>query len=177
MAIALIQMQTLASTASSVTFSSIPQTYTDLILMISGRDPSNGGTVSNPGIKFNNDSGSNMSMRRLYSDSPGATSTNSTAQVALYDWYISGSTSTASTFGATTIYIPNYKTANAKSFSIDTTYENNASLPYMGFTAGLWNQTAAITTINLLGNSTWAIGSTFSLYGISNSGASGASVS
>lgn len=177
MAIALIQMQSLASGVSSVTFSAIPQTYTDLILMISGRDSGNGSTVANPGIKFNNDSGSNMSMRRVYADSPGASSTNSSAQNAIYDWYVSGSTSTASTFGATTIYIPNYTTANAKTFSIDTTYENNASLPYMGFTAGLWNQTAAITVINLLADRTWAIGSTFSLYGISKSGATGATVS
>jgi hypothetical protein len=176
MAIALITSQTLASTASSVTLSAIPQTYTDLILVISGRDASNGGTSANPGIKFNNDAGSNMSQRRLYGDGGGASSTTSTAQNAIYDWFVSGSTATANTFGNATIYIPNYAGATAKSFSMDAVSEHNATTAYQEILAGLWNQTAAITTINLLASNTWAIGSSFTLYGISKSGATGATV-
>jgi hypothetical protein len=147
------------------------------MLMVSGRDNGNGSPVASPGIKFNNDGGSNLSQRRIYADNPGATSANSSSLNVIYEWYVTGSAATSNTFGYSSIYVPNYVTSVAKSFSIDTAYENNSNTPYMGFTAGLWNQTAAITTITLLASSTWSIGSTFSLYGVSNSGATGASVS
>jgi hypothetical protein len=80
------------------------------------------------------------------------------------------STDTASVFGSTEIYIPNYLSANQKSLSVDSLPENNATGTMASLLAGLWNQTSAITQITLtpyLGN--WAQYSSATLYGIKSS--------
>jgi hypothetical protein len=65
------------------------------------------------------------------------------------------------------IYFPNYASATNKSFSIDSVTENNATLANQFLTAGLWSNTAAITSITLLAASgNLAYYSTASLYGI-----------
>jgi hypothetical protein len=75
---------------------------------------------------------------------------------------------TANTFGNTSIYIPNYRSSAAKSFSVDAVTENNATLAYQNIQAGLWNNSAAITSISIsfLSGGNWAQGSSASLYGI-----------
>jgi hypothetical protein len=62
---------------------------------------------------------------------------------------------------------PNYTSSNFKSFSADGANEDNTTSIYMGLTAGLWSQTAAITSLTLSG-ANFAQYSTFTLYGISN---------
>ena len=85
--------------------------------------------------------------------------------------WVPGATATASTFGNGDIYIPNYAGSNYKSASADTVSENNASTGYDDMTAGLWSNTAAITSIAISSftSSTIIQYSTFYLYGIKNS--------
>ena len=83
---------------------------------------------------------------------------------------VPANTSTASTFGSTEIYIPNYASANYKSYSIDSTEEENNATSYMQLYAGLWSDTSAITQVTL----TFSTGdaaqySTATLYGIKSS--------
>jgi len=82
--------------------------------------------------------------------------------------YGSAALDTASTFGNGQVYIPNYAGSNNKSTSADTVSEDNATLAYSALTAGLWSNTAAITSITIAAVTNFAQYSTAYLYGISN---------
>lgn len=150
-----------AGGASSIDFTSIPSTYTDLVIKLSAK----GATVQEAGdilIGFNG-STSSFTNRRLftfqttvYSD----TQTNFAGQIP-------GSKVTANSFGSAEIYIPNYAGSTNKSISSDTSVETNSAdgLEYLGAT--LWSNTAAITSISLTNNAgNFVQYSTAYLYGI-----------
>ena len=154
-----------AAGASSVTFSGIPQTgYTDLVVKASTR--TNTANVDNRmDISFNGSS-SSFSSRFLFGNGSSATSpTDSTLILQSV-----GGGATASTFGSTEIYIPNYTSANNKSYSNDGVTENNATSVITGLLAGLWSNTAAITSITLTATSLFVQYSTFYLYGVAKLG-------
>ena len=76
---------------------------------------------------------------------------------------------TASTFGNSEFYIPNYTGSTNKSISSDGVSENNATGAYTRLVAGLWSQTSAITSIDLVPDTgDFAQYSTAYLYGVSN---------
>ncbi len=152
--------------ASSIDFTSIPSTYTDLCLVLSTRS-SESGVIGGYGKITFNSSSSNFSYRDVYGNGASAASTSgSTNVIFLYQ----GNASTASTFGNASIYVPNYAGSNNKSFSIDTVTENNSTTAYAGLQAGLWSNTAAITAFGIAPSSgTWVQYSTATLYGIKNS--------
>lgn len=152
-----------AAGASSVTFSSIPQTgYTDLVVKISGR-------ASNPYIDMTfNGSGTSWSNRYLYGNGSSAGSGTQAKFLGIE----SSTSNTASTFGSGEIYIPNYTSSNYKTFSAESVQETNATAAEMYITAGLWSNTAAITSIEIYpeGSGTWSQYSTFYLYGVAKLG-------
>jgi hypothetical protein len=161
----LIAKNVLGSDTSSVTFSSIPGTYTDLLLVCSVRSSR---SASNDGIKarFNGaGSDTNHSSRVLVGDgSVTLSGTGSFVRVG----YATGSTATSNTFGSSEMYIPNYAGSTAKSMSSFGAQEDNAANADMGVAASLWNSTAAITSIELLllTGPNFKSGSSFFLYGI-----------
>jgi hypothetical protein len=161
--------------ASSVAFSSIPGTYTDLCLKLSTRSSGSSGTYDPMRILINSSTYSAFSMRGLYgtgtsagNDAPGTTDSN------LFG-YTSNSTNTANAFGSAEIYIPNYtSTSYAKSMSIETVSETNGTGGIVYTSSSLWNPgtQAAVTSITISpysGASTFAQYSTAYLYGIKNS--------
>jgi hypothetical protein len=154
-----------AASQASITFSSIPTdgTYTDLLVVASfrGTRPS---VFNMIGIEFNGSS-ANLSSRILNGDGASATSFS---QTDLDDAASTGNTATANTFGSTTFYIPNYASSNAKSVSVDSVSENNATTAYQTLTAGLWNSTAAINEVRLFVRAGYNIlqYSSATLYGI-----------
>jgi hypothetical protein len=150
--------------AANIEFTSIPATFTDLAISLSGRSA---GTAPAVMINFNN-STSNFSQKRIQSDGSSVASYGTYAQIA---GLASISSATASTFGSTFIYIPNYAGSTNKSYSSDAVTENNGTLAYMELIAGLWSNTSAITSIKLYPDSSqnWAQYSTATLYGIKNS--------
>lgn len=163
----LLNRITLTSSASSVTFSSIPQTgYTDLKIVVSGRDSSSAGTSGN-GYSFTilpNGLNTNISQRSLFSNGSGPASYNDTQMYTP----INMNADTANTYSNVEIYVSNYTSSSPKSFSIDGVTENNAASSSIRIAAGLWNSTSPITTIQFNAYSTWMAGSSFSLYGIAN---------
>lgn len=173
MTMTLIATTTLASNASSIDFTAIAGSFTDLKIVASIRDTysgSNGWREMN--IQFNGVT-TNRSFRSLYGTGSGAGSDNSTA---IYGW-TSPSNTTANTFGNLEIYIPNYAGATNKSVSVDGVTENNATSAFCFIEAGLWSSTAAITQVSLVAiTNQFAAGSTASIYGITK-GSGGASVS
>ena len=153
-----------AGGASSVEFTSIPQTYTDLVIHISARST---GADPNIMIRFNSSS-SSFSQKRLFGDG------SSVASYGTYgEWsaWATASTDTASTFGNSMIYIPNYTSSNNKSFASDAASENNGTTAYITLGAELWSNTAAISGVSFImgSNYNFAQHSTATLYGIKNS--------
>jgi hypothetical protein len=157
-----------AAGASSVTFNSIPQTgYTDLVVKTSLRET---GTSSVFGITFNGNT-SGYSTMRLNGTGASAGSTSSSGAAAIDGIVLPGSDATASIFGNTEFYIPNYASANYKSVSIDAVTENNATTAYQRLIAGLWSNTAAITSISFATPfQNFVQYSTFYLYGVAKLG-------
>jgi len=166
----LIEAKTLGSNTASVDFTSIPQTYTDLYLLISAR--STRGTYSDSSCYVKVNSSSTSYTGKLLEGSGanpvGAYNGNATR---LHDCIIpADGAATANTFSSISVYLPNYTGSNYKSSTADSIMETNSATAYAQLWAGLWSDTAAITQINLsdpLAN--FKTGSTFYLYGIKNS--------
>jgi hypothetical protein len=162
-----------AAGASSVTFSSIPQTgYTDLIIKTSARGTQAAASHALT-LRFNG-STTSYSGRELVGDGSAVSSgTRGVFGSAMYIGNIDGNSATSSTFSNTEICIPNYTSSNFKSVSVDGVSENNATEAYTTFLAGLWSDTAAITSIDLVpfaSHGTLMPNSTFYLYGVAKLG-------
>jgi hypothetical protein len=152
--------------ASDITFSSIPQTYTDLMIFVSARAAISQSFQGN----YINYNGSNTGYSNKNLEGQGSGTLISYATKNPYAGYINGATSTANTFSNISIYIPNYTSSNYKSYSVDTVYEDNTTFVLTEIQAVLWSNTAAITSIKLFPPSdTYVQYSTAYLYGIKNS--------
>jgi hypothetical protein len=169
MSYTLIERKELTSTASSIEFSSIPQFYTDLMLLLSTRSDGTNHTLY---VQFNGVT-TGYTARRLEGNGLGA---NSNAYSDSFFAYSGGSGQTANTFGNVSLYIPNYTSSVAKSVSSDSVDENNGTLATQFLTAGLWNNTAPITSVRIdpVIDSNLVAGSSVSLYGINRQQAIGA---
>ena len=155
--------------ASSIDFTSIPTdgTYTDLLLKVSARKTTTGG--SNLQMQFNG-STSSYTQRTLIGDGSTVVSYNDNSEIGFM--YVTTSSTTANTFSSTDIYIPNYASSNNKSVSIENVTENNATASGCVLTAALWSNSAAINRVYLQianGVGVFAQYSTATLYGIKNS--------
>ena len=151
--------------ASSIDFTSIPATYTDLVVKFSLRGTTSANYTALK-ITFNG-STTSYTGRQLYGDGSGAVSNNFSDAWA---GYISAATGTANTFANTELYVPNYAGSSNKSSSVDYVQENNTTTAISGLWARLWSNTAAITQITAtpeVGN--FAQYSTAYLYGIKSS--------
>ena len=154
--------------ASSVNFTSIPSTYTDLIVKASVRT-SYAGTEGSLVIGFNSSLANFTLMMLRGSGSSASSFTRGTFSENRIS-YINSVGGTASTFSNVEIYVPNYTAAVNKSISVDGVQEANASTAYSVLTAGLWSQTTAINALNFTVGTgdNFAQYTTFTLYGISN---------
>ena len=164
-----IQTITVGATAvATMEFTSIPQTYTDLVIKISGK-PDSGGTGA-IAIQFNSTT-STYTTKRLYGDGSGAASDSSATTNYLKVGFVGNSTG-SNNFGNAEIYISDYTSANQKSVSTDSVSEGNSTTQYMTIMAGLWNGTGAITNIKVNGDNgvyNFAQYTTATLYGINKS--------
>lgn len=167
----LIASNVLTSSATSITFSSIPSTYTDLLLTMSVR-----GNLTNLAtrIRINSDSSSLYSITDLIGQ--GSTVLNSryanNTEMDTTRTNQANSNWTANTFTSIEVYIPNYKSTTSKPFSSISAAENNsATVANIDTIAALYRGTSVVSSILILpGNSNNFISdSSFYLYGISNS--------
>lgn len=162
----LIESKTLNTTPTSITFTSIPQTYTDLLIKVSSR-----GTGSGINIFLNSTSpGSEYRERRLYATGSGTGTDTGNSTISITSQG-GGNSYTSNTFGNTEIYIPDYtSTSKRKSVHADGVPENNATGTLMMMTAGIRGNTAAVTSVILESyEGNFVSGSSFYLYGIKNS--------
>jgi len=154
-----------AGGAASMTFSSIPDTYTDLVVKVSAMNTVG---LSVTTLKFNGSSSGYTYKALRGSGSAAASFDQATWGSGAYiqtGYNINGTTPNSNE-----IYIPNYAGSTNKSVSIDGVQEANSSTAYSFLVAALWSNTAAITSITLAPDTdNFAQYSTASLYGISKS--------
>jgi hypothetical protein len=148
---------TLSSAQSSVTFSGIPQTYTDLVLVVAGVTSSGTEAVA---VQCNSDTGSNYSRTVLLGNGTTASSTRASSQTSAGLGVLDSATQ-----GNTIYHFMNY--------SNSTTYKTfiargNVSSEQARAAVGLWRSTSAITSITVLVGTSFASGTTFNLYGVAN---------
>jgi hypothetical protein len=158
--------------ASSIDFTSIPQTYTDLVLVTSLRSTDTSSNWGAAGIRFNGDSGSNYFAIEVYGTGSAAGSGGGSASTSMNAARPNSNGTTASTFSSASLYIPNYTSSNQKSTSEDSVTENNATAALSPLVAGRWTGTSAITSMVLTpsGGFSWMQHSTATLYGVTSAG-------
>jgi hypothetical protein len=163
----LIASYTASSSISPIEFTSIPQTFTDLVLKFT---PRNDGQVWGT-VNINAGGAYRQINWGMYN---GSVSRGSGTDNAYTVWSPNGS-SQANTFGTTEIYIPNYSGSNYKVINIDTNANNsiNTSFVYMSMIAFLFESQAAVTSIALTSHNSpgnkWIANTSAELYGIKNS--------
>lgn len=149
-----IATTTLGSNTNTVTFSSIPSTYTDLILVAAGTMTAE----TNGIINFNSDTGNNYSRTYMYGNGTSALSgRNSTAGALLVFYWGTGQ---------------NNSIINIQNYSNTTTYKtvvgrnnNPNNSTYTG--VAMWLSTSAINRMDIsTTGQNFTTGSTFTLYGI-----------
>jgi len=164
----LISSNVFTTAAASFTFSSIPATYTDLVIRYSTR-ASVAGTTRSYRITMN---GSATGYSWTYMNGNGASTDSAIGTSLAFDLALNqnGDTTTANTFTNGELYFASYASSTFKVMSSDTANENNATTAFRNVVANLWQDTSAITSITIA-NPTDNImsGSSFYLYGIKNS--------
>lgn len=156
--------------AANIEFTNIPQTYTDLNLLCTLRSASQG--IEATDFTFNNNTGANYTWRYVQGASAGGNNAGlgNSANAFTEAMLATGNTTIADAFSNSSLYIADYTSSNNKPFSLDTVEEENSTTAYMRLEAGLWSNSAAITSIKLYPYSgNWAQHSTATLYGIKNS--------
>lgn len=146
--------------SNTITFSSIPSTYTHL--QIRGIMLNTPGSGDNMSVRFNSDSGSNYAYHQLTGDGASAAATGASSVTLMLGAY-----HTATQYGATVIDILDYKNTS-KNKTMRTLHGSDANgSGFVILRSGLWMNTNAITSISLLaGSGNWTTATTFALYGI-----------
>jgi len=157
-----IATTTLGSAATGYTFSSIPSTYTDLVLIAS----INYGTLDSVRLQFNGDSSALYSQTTIRGDGSSATSYRNTGQTKIESYAAS---SNSGVFSSSIIHINNY--ANTSTYKTVLFRQNNplaSSNQQVEQTVGLYRSTSAISSIYVFSgvSSNMSIGTTLTLYGI-----------
>ena len=138
-------------------FTSIPSTYTDLILVYNGT--MSGSTNNGIRLRMNNDAGSNYDITRVYAAAGGTGSDNNTTNTFIDIGYM-----IAGTIETFQCHINNYTNS-----SIKKTVVSHFAAPTNDGTmqqAATWRSTAAINQVTLDSSINHVSGTTATLYGI-----------
>lgn len=159
----LIETKTLAVDTASISFTSIPQDATDLLVLLSLRSTPTVDPAGSYYVIAINGGGTSISTRYLQ----GTGTSVAASTLANFAGIASSNGGTSNTFSNDTIYLPNYTSSAAKSYYTDSVTENIASGAYQTIINGLWNNTSAITTMTFTASSgSFMTGSRISLYKI-----------
>jgi hypothetical protein len=155
-----IATQTLGSAATSITFSSIPSTYTDLRLVFSGATVGGGNFL----VQYNGDTATNYSFTDLYGTGSSANATYGTTQSSITLTQAGGIPTTI-----VMMAFDIFSYASSINKTCLATYSNDENGGgTVELTVGLWRSTAAITSIKIFPGSpySFASNSTATLWGI-----------
>lgn len=158
------------TTTTTITFSSIPSTYTHLQLRYIIRTDRSDDYADAIGMRFNSDTGTNYYRHRLETENTGGVvAGGSSGTDAQYHFMGATALCASNVFGSGVVDILEYasisknKTTRSLSGLMDSATKN-----WMGFQSSLWVNTSAINRIDLKVNygTNYIIGSTIALYGI-----------
>jgi len=149
--------------ASSIEFTGIPGTGKDLLILVSSRNSSTSVSLE---YRLNSDSTSSAYVMKLLQYKNGLVDTDSITSTKFSGVGVS-TNYTANTFTSNAIYVSNYAGSTNKSVSIDEVSENNATQAYLRISAGVWNNTAAVTAFSVTSPNLLVEHSSASLYTIS----------
>lgn len=160
-AITALANTTLASAASTITFSSISGAYRDLFLVMNYGLPASNSSVR---TRFNSDTGSNYSQQHMGAFSSSSLEANSSTDTSILNAFRVGTTDSGVNQNQI-IHIFDYAQTN-KHKSVLMRSNMNTELEQIG---ARWASTSAITTITFVdyGGGNFTAGSTFSLFGVS----------
>lgn len=152
-----IATYTTSGSSSSYTFSPIPSTYTDLVMVSSVQLDAGGGYAM--GMRFNSDAGTNYSF--TYMLGTGSVAASSRGSNQTYAIYGNGGTA----WGNSVVNIMNY--ANSTTYKTCIARNNNTADSTQAY-VNLWRSSAPITSITIMTQSgaNFVSGTTFTLYGI-----------
>lgn len=159
----------ISTPTTTVTFSSIPNTYSDLVILCSLRMNIAGTNAGYALLRFNGDDFTSYTHTRFRGSGSAVDVGNaaSTNQIIVFNNCCSNGNE-SNTFSSSTIYIPGYADSNPKVTGEFHASENNTTGAYMNYQAGRWSSNA-ITQIDIIGGDNFSQYSSFSLYGIKNS--------
>ena len=168
-----IATTTLGSNQTTITFSSIPATFTHLQLRVFARTNRTAQSFANLLIRFNNDTGSNYAYHDLFGDGASATASGTATQTSIIANRLTGAGATASIFGAIIVDVLDYTSTNKnKTVRALGGVDLNGS-GALSYSSGLYFATpAAINRIDLTtiaGTFDFVQYSQFALYGIKGS--------
>jgi hypothetical protein len=162
-----IASYTVTTAENNIVFSSIPQTYTDLVIFGKSRITS---SASQCNIRFNGDSSAIYDTQALSNNGgSGLIAARETGRSQIDGAGAIGSGNTTGWFSPNEFQIFNYSDSNKykTTFSFGMASDNGNTLDYCGHSVGLWENTAPITSITFVTNGTaFAVGSGWSIYGI-----------
>jgi hypothetical protein len=164
----IISSNTLSTSAASITFSAIPNTYTDLVVKYSARGTSGGWNYVN--LTINGNTSSIYSITQMNGSGTSFTSSRQSNQASMQLDTNTIPSQDSSLFSNAEYYIPSYLHAFAKPLNAIAVGERNNAEAYINGAAGLADSTSAITSITLQNlTSNFVANSSFYLYGISKS--------
>lgn len=155
-----IATTTIGTATATVTLSSIPATYTDLVVIYEGTS-----AVSNIGLRFNSDTAGNYSFGRLFAEGAGGVASADSASNQTYAGIALGSTGRTNSVAN----IMNYSNTTTYKSTVSTGATNSADATKYNVSlfTGTWRSTSAINSVSIFtATSTFSVGSTFTLYGI-----------
>ena len=163
-----IATTTLGGTTATITFSSIPATYTHLQIRIMSRS-TRSATGDYIAMQFNADTGSNYAYHGLDGNGSSASAFGLATQTFMDVERAAAATATASVFGVSVVDILDYANTNKyKTMRSLGGFDNNGD-GSITLTSGLWQNSNAVTSITLKaqgGTSSFVQYSSFALYGI-----------
>jgi len=154
---------------ASVTFSNIPQHYTDLKIVISARDTNanSGNFFANIVMLLNSDSNTqNYGWTLGYSLSGTMAAISTGLSGGYYVIYNPSSTATASTFGNSQTTILNYSSNRYKPISDESQAEGNSLATFLSISTGIWRNTSPVTSLTFQSMTLFAQHSTITVYGV-----------
>jgi hypothetical protein len=154
---------------ASVTFTNIPQNFTDLKLYVSARTGRTTDYLDDMDIQFNNDSSASYSTVTVQNNQGSTQSLRNTGQTSAIRNTVNSNTSTSGNMSCTEILITNYTSSIAKLIQTDTTANDNNGHVYAGLASSVYTGTSPITQIKITGDqSGFLVNSEFTLYGLKN---------
>ncbi len=158
-----IQTTTIGTATATVDFTSIPGTYTDLVIIMNAGVTSGADSAY---MRFNSDTGNNYNIAELYGTGSTAAAQSDHVRsniIITFSNDVGGPTITQ----AATINIMSYaQTTYHKCVIMNSGTPSNSSYPGVSYFGNVWNNTGAITAVRIYTANTFVSGSTFSLYGI-----------